>query len=98
MFGYDPNEPGVTKQNVEALIREFLDFESLQMNEATESWVAFWKYMHRSEQFWWNYYCHKDVKVSSQLRGQHPGPVFTEWCFTDDVETEARKTGLGNQS
>ena len=81
MFGYDSEDSGVTEQNVKALLGEFFEFEDLPMNEATDSWVAFWRYVHKCEEFWWNYYCGKSVVVKNHLKGQHPGEVMTEWCF-----------------
>lgn len=86
MHGYDSEDEGVTPQNVAALIAEFFDYEDLQLNGATESWPAFWRYVHSSEEFWWNYYCHKQVRVKSQLKGSHPYEVITEWAFPPSDE------------
>lgn len=91
MHGYDPENQGVTRQNVEALLSEFFDFDDLVMNGATDSWPAFWKYVNRSQMFWWSYYCHKDVQVRSRLVGKQNGEALSEWIFGDAEEIDARE-------
>lgn len=91
MHGYDPEDAGVTEQNVQAVIAEFFDYESLVVNGATESWPAFWKYVHSSEEFWWNYYCQKAVEVQSKLKGGHHGDVICEWMFGSYEDDPSKK-------
>ena len=86
--GYDVEDPSVSPQNVEALVESLFDYEQLEHHDATRSWTAFWKYVHKQEEFWWLYFTGKSVAVTSKLRGKHPGKVFTEWHFTDGVERE----------
>ena len=86
--GYDVEDPSVSEKNVKALVEQMFDYEQLQHHDATRSWVAFWKYVHKQEEFWWHYFTGKSVRSSSTLRGSHHGDVITEWCFTDGCERE----------
>ena len=90
--GYDPEDSSVSKQNVEALIRQMFDYEQLEHHDATRSWVAFWKYVHKQEEFWWHYFTGKSVRSSSTLRGKQSGEAISEWVFGDAVEREAETT------
>ena len=91
MHGYDPNDQRVTRQNVEALLNEFFDYEDLVINGATDSWPAFWKYVNRSQMFWWQYYCSKEVQVKARLVGKQDGEVLSEWIFGDAEAIDARE-------
>ena len=79
--GYDPNNSSVSRSNVRALVEGLFDYDTIQMNGADTSWVAFWKYIHEREEFWWNYFCGQDVKSSSGPEGKLSSEAITEWFF-----------------
>ena len=91
IHGYDQQNQGVTRENVEAVIREFLDYDDLVMNGATESWPEFWKYVNRSQMFWWKYYCGQTTAVKTRLEGMKSGDEIREWHFGDAEAIDARK-------
>lgn len=89
--GYNAEDPSVSEQNVKALVEQMFDYEQLEYHDATRSWVAFWKYVHKQEEFWWHYFTGQSVASTSRLRGKVHGDAISEWCFADGIEREEEK-------
>ena len=88
MDGYDQEDASVSPQNVKALVESFFDYETLQINDATRSWVAFWKHVNSRQEFWWNYFVGAEVEVKSRMKGTVDARAISEWHFADAVERE----------
>ena len=86
--GYDVEDPSVSPQNVKALVESLFDYEQLEHHDATRSWVAFWKYVHKQEEFWWQYFTGRSIAVTAKLRGKQDMRAITEYVFADGVERE----------
>ena len=86
--GYDAEDPSVSPANVKAFVESIFDYEQLEYQGATRSWVAFWKYIHHSEEFWWNYFTGMSISSTSKMRGKVHGDAIIEWHFKDAVEAE----------
>ena len=95
--GYDPEDVSVSEHNVKALVETLFDYETLQINDATRSWVAFWRYLNDSQAFWWKYFVGWDTEVETKLQGKVPGEAISEWVYADKVEYEEEREAFRKQ-
>lgn len=82
--GYDAEDPSVSPANVKAFVESIFDYEQLEYQGATRNWVAFWNYIHHSEEFWWNYFTGMSVNSTSRVRGKASGDAYLEWYRSGD--------------
>ena len=97
MDGYNPEDVSVSPENVKALLDSFFDYETLQINDATRSWVAFWNHVNSRQEFWWNYFVGQDIKVKSELKGSFHAEAISEWLYADGVEYEKEREAFLKQ-
>ncbi len=67
VHGYNAENPGVTKENVHALVDWIFDHETLELEGGTENWLRLWAHVNRRQMFWLKYFLGIDVKVEPEV-------------------------------
>lgn len=79
VHGYDPNNPGVTKENLKALVDWIFDEEMLDLEGANVNWLRLWAHVNRKQEFWLKYFMGLSVEVRAKVLDSHTPEDFQEF-------------------